>query len=101
MFALWRRTACKAERSGKLMTMTEMKNKSVNNEQMSASADMQEARMYLRRVRTAHRRADLLCAQAEKYRTLGKKHLIHLNRQQIIKLCIDDSRDTGNPQIPQ
>lgn len=55
------------------MTMTEMKSKSVNNEQMSASADMQEARMYLRRVRTAHRRADLLCAQAEKYRTLAMR----------------------------
>ena len=56
------------------MNMTQNKHlTSVNTNETSASADLQEVRMYLRRVRTAHRRADLLCAQAEKYRTLAMR----------------------------
>ena len=55
------------------MTTVEMNEQSVNTQEMSASADMQEARMYLRQVRDAYRRAEVLCAQAEKYRALATR----------------------------
>lgn len=60
------------ERSGKQMTTVEKMNNSVN-EEMSASANMQEARMYLRQVRDAYRRSEVLCAQADKYRDLATR----------------------------
>ena len=54
--------------------MTELeKNEQSVNEEKSASANMQGARMYLRQVRDAHRRAEVLCAQAEKYRVLAMR----------------------------
>ena len=55
------------------MTMVEKKEQSVNEAEMSASANMQEARMYLRQVRDAYRRAEVLTAQAEKYRALATR----------------------------
>lgn len=60
------------ERSGKQMTSIEKMNESVK-EEMSASANMQEARMYLRQVRDAYRRSEVLCAQADKYRDLATR----------------------------
>lgn len=54
------------------MTATEKMNMSVNEEK-SASANMQEARMYLRQVRDAYRRSEVLCAQADQYRELATR----------------------------
>ena len=52
--------------------MRDMMEQSVMNER-SASANMQEARTYLRQVRDAYRRSEALCAQAEKYRVLATR----------------------------
>ena len=53
--------------------MMDEQKQSVMTNETSASAGMQEARMYLRQVRDAYRRTQALCAQAEKYRELAMR----------------------------
>lgn len=53
------------------MMMTDKQ--SVTKEEKHASAGMQEARMYLRRVRDAYRRSIALSAQLERYRELATR----------------------------
>lgn len=46
---------------------------SMQSGEKSASAGMQDVRMYLREVRFAFRRTEVLCERAEKYRTLAMR----------------------------
>jgi len=46
---------------------------SMHDEERSASASMQDVRNYLREVRFAFRRTEVLCERAEKYRTLAMR----------------------------